>query len=117
MPANVGGDFGHLHLHVKSRLEQDINAVVVPGKVPVALYKFQKYPLLFPCDCFPCHAIVDDGGKLNVKRIFAYQIIIIPDLKGQPVNTPDGMNRTVLCCPAHHLAEAILSARWWGIHE
>ena len=103
----IDTDFAVFHVQVsqgqpyklrnaKSRLEQDINAVVVPGKVLVTLYKFQKCPFLFSCNRFPCHTVVNnDGGKLKLKRIFAYQIIVHGHLKRGPDNAPNGVDGTV----------------------
>ena len=103
----VDADFAVLHVQIsqgqpyelrnaKPRLEQDINAIIVPGKVLVTLYKFQKCPLWFPCDRFPCHAVVDNnGGKLKLKRIFAYQTIVHSHLKRRPDNAPNGVDGAV----------------------
>ena len=103
----VDTDFAVLHIQIsqrqsnkfrdtKSSLEQDIDAVIVPGEMLVTFYKFQKYPFLLPCDRFPCHTVVDnDGGKLKLKQIFAYQIIIDRHLKGRPDNAPNGVDRAV----------------------
>ena len=103
----VDTDFSVLHIQVsqrqayklrdtKSRLEQNIDAVIVPGKVLVTLYKFQKCPFLVSCERFSCHAVVDnDGGKLKLKRIFAYQIIVHGHLKRGSDNAPNGVDGTV----------------------
>ena len=103
----VDTDFAVLHIQIsqrqsnkfrdaKSSLEQDIDAIIIPGEMLVTLYKFQKCPFLFPCNRFPCHAVVDnDGGKLKLKRIFAYQIIVHGHLKRGSDNAPNGVDGTV----------------------
>ena len=73
----VDADFAVLHVQIsqgqpyklrnaKSRLEQDINAVVVPGKMRVTLYKFQKCPSRLPWGVCPWLPTVNklrpDGG-------------------------------------------------------
>ena len=62
----------------------------------VLCHKFQKSPFLLSCDSFPCHTVVhNNSGKLKLKRILAYQIIIDSHLESRSNNTPYRMNGTV----------------------
>lgn len=61
----------------QTRMEQDINAVIVFAVVLVLLNEGQELPHLLPGDGFPCYRIVDnDLCKLKIKGILSEEIIL-----------------------------------------
>ena len=61
----------------KSCLKKDIDTFIVSGKVFILFYEFQKCPFLLSGKGFSCHTVIDNyRGKLELKGIFPYQIII-----------------------------------------
>jgi hypothetical protein len=62
----------------------------------VLCHKFQKSPFLLSCNGFPCHAVIHDNrGKLKLKRILAYQVVIDSHLESRSDNAPYRMDGTV----------------------
>jgi hypothetical protein len=59
----------------KSSLKNDMNSLVVFGKVFILFHEFQKRPFLLSGAGFSCHTVIDNyRGKLELKRIFLSSI-------------------------------------------
>lgn len=77
-----------LHISFSLQLMIDVDFFVLHiNIIQRQSYKFKKSPFLFSCDCFSCHAVIHDNcGKLKLKRILAYKIIIDSHLKSRSDN-------------------------------
>ena len=86
----------------------------------------RKSSLLFSHNSFSCHAVIhDNGGKLKLKRILAYQIIVNCHLECRSYNTPYRMNGTVtspislhfdkpaFCVRQFHLVDSLLTKHFF----
>ena len=68
--------------YAHSRVEKNIDDLVILAVAVVVVYEFQKLPHLLTADCFSCHAVVDHNSrKLKPKRVLGENIIIYRHLK------------------------------------
>lgn len=77
-------------------VEQDINPVIISGKMRIRLDELQKAALLFSGDSLPCHAVIDHYcGKLELKGILPDVIIIHGHLESRPYHASHGFYAAV----------------------
>lgn len=77
-------------------MEQDINSLIIPAKVPVILDKFKELSFLFPRNRFPRYRIIYyNGSELELKGILAEQVVIHCHLKCRSYHTSDRMDGAV----------------------
>ena len=82
--------------NAETRVEQDIEGIVILTVVLVLLHKVQEIPLPLPGDRLPGHRVIhNDRCQFKSKRILSDQVIVNRQLKGRSQYPSDGMNGAV----------------------